>query len=122
MHSAAQAWRVLSTLLCAFVVFNLFYLGSKPVAVGLFQPPMDKVAHFATFSLITTLLWVGALRGRPWMLGMIASLIAAADEMHQLILPGRSAGFDDLAADLMAVAFTILLLDWLGCVMTRKKD
>jgi len=35
------------------------------VAVGLFPPPLDKLAHFAAFGLIAALLWLSLLRGRP---------------------------------------------------------
>ena len=105
-------WRVLSTLLCVILVFNLFYIGAKPVAVGLFQPPMDKVAHFCTFALITILLWIGLLRRRPWLLICIASAIGAADEIHQIFLPGRSAGFDDFATDALAVVVMTVVLMW----------
>jgi VanZ family protein len=105
-------WRVISTLLCVILVFNLFYIGAKPVAVGLFQPPLDKVAHFCTFALITLLLWIGLLRRRPWLLIGIASAVGAVDEIHQIFLPGRSAGFDDFATDVLAVVVTTLVLMW----------
>ena len=101
------------------VVFNLFYLGAKPVAVGLFVPPMDKIAHFATFSLITALLWIGWLRGRPWTLVFLASAIGGGDEIHQISLPGRSAGFDDFAADVIAVILTTILLMWVNRISER---
>lgn len=107
-----QSWRLISTLICVLVVFNLFYLGAKPIAVGLFAPPMDKVAHFVTFSMIAALLWAGLLRGRPWLLVILACAIAGADEIHQIYLPGRAAGFDDFAADAVAVILTTLLLVW----------
>lgn len=100
--------------MCALVVFNLFYLGAKPVAVDLFPAPMDKVAHFATFSLIAALLWDGLLRGRPWLLVVAVSFIGGADEVHQLFLPGRSAGVDDFAFDFLAAVLTAVLLSWLA--------
>lgn len=113
-------WPIISTLICVIVVFNLFYLGTKPIAVGLFTPPIDKVAHFATFTLITILLWVGLLRGRPWLLVILACAIAGADEIHQIYLPGRSAGFDDFAADAIAVILTTFLLVWIDWASTRR--
>ena len=95
----------------ATIIASLFWLGTKPVAVGLFPPPLDKVAHFATFGLIAAMLWLSVLRGRPWLVIGLVSLVGAADEIHQIFLPGRSAGFDDWAADILsAVVITALLV------------
>jgi hypothetical protein len=105
--------RIFSAMACGLIVFNLFYIGSKPVAVGLFQPPMDKVVHFLTFSMITLLLRLALIRLRPYWLFGTVFLIGALDEIHQIFLPGRSAGLDDLAADTAAAMLTTLLLIWL---------
>lgn len=107
-------WGTVCTLIGAGMVFNLFYFGAQPVAVGLFDPPVDKIAHFFTFALITVLLWMGALRGRPWLLFAVATAIGALDEYWQLYLPGRSAGLDDFGIDVAAVVTTTLLLVWLA--------
>ena len=104
---------VVCTLVCAGVVFSLFYLGAQPVAVGLFPTPVDKVVHFGTFCLITLLLWMGVLRGHPWILIVVATVIGVLDEFRQLSLPGRSAALDDLAMDVAAILVTTLLLVWL---------
>jgi VanZ family protein len=96
------------------MLFSLFYLGGKPMAVGLFRPPLDKFAHFATFSLMTALLWVALFRDRPWWLAAIVSCVGAADEIHQIFLPGRTAGVDDFATDVLAAVLTSLLLVWVG--------
>lgn len=93
-----------------FLVTSLFWLGAKPVAVGLFPAPLDKVAHFATFGLIAALLWLSTQRGHPLLAIAIVSAIGAADEFHQRFLPGRSAGLDDLAADILAAVVIISLL------------
>jgi VanZ family protein len=95
-----------------FLITSLFWLGAKPVAVGLFHPPMDKVAHFATFGLIASLLWLSVLRGKPWLVIAIVSAVGAADEFHQIFLPGRSAGLDDLAADIFAALVITSLLEF----------
>jgi hypothetical protein len=95
-----------------FLVTCLFWLGAKPVAVGLFQPPLDKVAHFATFGLIASLLWLSVLRGKPWLVIALVSAVGAADEFHQIFLPGRSAGLDDLAADVFAAVVITSLLEF----------
>lgn len=101
--------RAISTLVCVVIVANLFYLGSKPVAVGLFPSPIDKVAHFATFALIAALLGFGLLRHRPWVLLIVASSIAGADEIHQMFLPGRSADILDFLTDIVAIGLVALV-------------
>jgi hypothetical protein len=95
-----------------FLVACLFWLGARPVAIGLFPAPLDKVAHFATFGLITTMLWLSVLRGKPLLVVAIVSLVGAADEYHQIFVPGRSAGLDDLAADILAAVVIASLLEF----------
>lgn len=94
------------------MIAGLFWLGAKPVAVGLFHPPIDKLAHFATFGLITGLLWLSILRGKPLLVISIVSLVGAADEFHQIFVPGRSAGLDDLAVDILAAVVITALLEY----------
>ena len=100
-----------------FLVTSLFWIGAKPVAVGLFHPPMDKVAHFATFGLLACMLWMSLLRGKPFMVIALVSAVGAADEYHQIFLPGRSAGLDDLAADIFAAVVISALLEY-----ARRRD
>jgi hypothetical protein len=95
-----------------FLVTCLFWLGAKPIAVGLFPAPLEKVAHFATFGLLASMLWLSILRGRPFLVIALASLVGAADEFHQVFLPGRSAGLDDLAADIFAALVITSLLEY----------
>jgi len=95
-----------------FLVTSLFWLGAKPVAVGLFPAPLDKVAHFATFGLLASMLWLSNFRGRPFLVIVLVSAVGAADEFHQIFLPGRSAGLDDLAADIFAALVITSLLEF----------
>lgn len=83
-----------------------------PIAVGLFPEPLDKVAHFATFGLIASMLWLSMFRGQPFLVIAIVSAVGAADEFHQIFLPGRSAGLDDLAADIFAAFVITSLLEY----------
>ena len=95
-----------------FLITCLFWLGAKPIAVGLFPAPLDKVAHFATFGLLASMLWLSILRGRPFLVIALVSAVGAADEFHQIFLPGRSAGLDDLAADIFAALVITSLLEF----------
>lgn len=94
------------------IIAGLFWLGTKTFAVGLFPAPLDKVVHFVTFGLITGLLWLSFLRGKPIQVFAIACVVAAADEFHQIFLPGRSASLDDFAADIFAALVITTLLEY----------
>ncbi len=94
------------------VVISLFWVGAKPVAVGLFPSGIDKIAHFSTFGLIAALLWMSILRGWPLTLIAIVGAIGAADEFHQSFLPGRSASLGDMAVDLFAVVTVAAFMEY----------
>lgn len=100
-----------------FFVFNLFYLGAKPIAVGLFPEPWDKLAHFSAFAVLTGLLHF-ATRGRwPIAVAIVAAAIGGLDEIHQIWLPGRVADINDFAADCCGIAclsITLQLRAWAG--------
>lgn len=81
---------------------GLFILGAQPIAVGIFTPPWDKLAHIGTFALIGCAAGVasgsqGWLRVPCCVAGALA--LGVADELHQVYLPGRSASWADLLAD-----------------------
>lgn len=85
----------------------LFWGGSQPVAVGLFKPPFDKLAHFAAFGVLGLLLWVG-FRGRwPLLIIMLVGCVGALDEWRQAFLPGRAVSFGDFAMDVTAVVVVV---------------
>ncbi|MDD5250378.1 MAG: VanZ family protein [Rhodocyclaceae bacterium] len=103
-----------SCLACAAaIVFLLFYLGAKPIAVNLFPEPWDKLAHFIVYGAIAALLAVGSARSRPLLLIAFVSAIGAIDEWHQLYLPGRSADVNDWLMDFAAAIVAVSLIEWL---------
>ena len=96
------SWRYLAAVGVVVLTAGLFFGGAQPVAVGLFKPPWDLLAHASVFAVI------GALSGlasgaRGWRLLIVCLLgaltVGAIDELHQLRLPGRNADWNDLAAD-----------------------
>jgi uncharacterized protein YfiM (DUF2279 family) len=91
----------------AAVPLGLFYGGAQPYAVGLIPTPWDKFAHVGVFGLLAgAISYASGLSGaRMWWLGFaLAALVGAVDEWHQAALPGRAAGWDDLAADAVGAA------------------
>jgi len=94
------------------LIVSLFWVGAKPIAVGLFPGQLDKVAHFATFGLIAALLWLSFQRGHPLLVIAIVSAIGVADEFHQRYLPGRSASLEDLATDILAAIVIVALMKY----------
>lgn len=104
----SQRWFCLCVAI--LVVALLFYLGSKPIAVGLFPAPFDKLAHFCLYFAIAALLWI-AFDGRLPLLVMLLTVgIGAADEWHQASLPGRSADYGDFLTDVLAAGLAVVLL------------
>jgi hypothetical protein len=89
-------------LLASGILFGLFVLGAQPFAVGLIPSPWDQPAHVAVFATLACALGLlsGQRGGRMLLLAVAgALLIGALDEWHQMFLPGRHAGWDDLAMD-----------------------
>lgn len=118
--------KFLALLLCGVVTCLLFDLGAKPVAVGLFTSPWDKLAHFFLFGGLAFLGGYSAtLFNLPprilLLLSFLATLlIGVLDEWRQLNLPGRHASWDDLACDAVGALVGALLLYALQCLKQRK--
>lgn len=116
------------SLLCAvlwiFLVHELFVLGSRPGSGVLFPPPLDKVVHFVFYGGITAIAWI-ALRAAPPYAETLAPIstcmVGVVDELVQSVTPGRSAGLDDLLADVIGAAVAVLILmHWRRSVNRRR--
>ena len=81
------------------IMLALLFISSHPVPAG-----WDKAAHACVFALITALLLYGTEGRAP--LAVLAAVVgfAAADELHQLFMPGRAAEVLDFVADAAAAA------------------
>lgn len=104
-------------LLVVGIPAGLFVLGARPFAVGLFPAPSDKLAHAVVFALLAVAIGLASgLRG--WKMATLAVagavLVGGLDEWHQAYLPGREAGLDDLAADVVGgtLGAALLLLNF----------
>lgn len=115
----ARHARAVTLLLALGILFGLFVLGAQPFAVGLVPAPWDKLAHGCVFAVLAVAFGlVSGLRGWRMILLAVAGvlLVGGLDEWHQVYLPGRQAGLDDLAADLVGGLVGAMLL-----AMYRRK-
>lgn len=90
--------------LLAAILAAIFIAGAQPFAVNLVPAPWDKFAHAGIFFLICIAIGVASGRSGARMLAVAltgAVLLGMLDEWHQGFLPGRNAGLDDLAADVL---------------------
>lgn len=101
-RTLSRSIRTAAMLLTLGIMSSLFIGGTQSVAVNLIPSPWDKLAHALVFALLA---WaIGVASGLPdWRrlaLAFFGSLlIGVLDEWHQVYLPGRQAGWPDLAAD-----------------------
>lgn len=97
-----------------FMIASLFVGGAQPGAGSLFPAPWDKLVHIMYFLVLASLLYYCV--GFPVTLVIVFSLmIGAADELHQSLLPGRTAAWDDLLADGIGVGMAFA-----GLIFKRK--
>jgi len=102
-----------AALLASGILFGLFVFGAQPFAVNLIPSPWDQLAHVAVFAVLACALGlVSGQRGGRMLLFAVAgaSFIGALDEWHQMFLPGRHAGWDDLAMDVIGSLLGAALL------------
>lgn len=115
--------RILNRLALALVIFliaSIFIGGAAPGAGTLFPPPWDKVVHFFVFGSIGLLLGLAFPRLPLWAIWLLVVVTGAADEFHQLFLPGRQAGFDDLLADALGALVMLPVLAWSRGVLLQN--
>lgn len=92
----------LLALACLLVLLAALFIGGHQPASGkLFPAPWDKLAHFTFYSLLTIFAGIAFPRIRLPLIGLIIIMVGGADEIHQMFVPGRHPGLDDLAADVI---------------------
>ncbi len=107
-------------LLAGVAVAGLFGFGATPAAVGLFKPPLDKLAHVAYHAALAGLLNAGWRGERPLAAILLAGSVAAADEIFQSFLPGRHAELADLAAGMLGALIGAFAARWLIGAWRRR--
>jgi VanZ family protein len=95
----------------------LLWLGSRPtLPMPPSELPLDKVAHFSAYGVLGLLLgfgwWQHERRPAAWILLLLGMLVGAADELHQTMVPGRSAELADFVADAAGVLTGFWLSVW----------
>ena len=83
-------------------VLALFVLGAQSIAVGVLPLPFDKLVHALVFAGLFLVL-DAALVLPLWLAVLIPLLVSAADEFHQIFLPGRQADLLDWLSGLCGV-------------------
>lgn len=101
--------RFASALISLLLIYGSFHYGAQPIAVGLFTPPIDKIAHASIFGLLAMMLWFVFDRRYPLLVISLVAITAAVDEVRQLFMPGRFAGFDDWVADVSGACLSLLV-------------
>ncbi|HKA39046.1 MAG TPA: VanZ family protein [Burkholderiales bacterium] len=107
--------------LAAALVFQLFYLGSQPAAVGLFDPPWDAIAHFLYYAALTALLWTATAGRMPLAVFAAVVIVGGLDELHQTRVPGRVADAADFLVDVGAATFICAAMLLLGALAGRAR-
>lgn len=104
----------LFAMACLLVLLvALFVGGHQPGSGRLFPAPWDKLAHLAYYSTLTIVTGIAFPKMQLPLLGLVIIAIGSADETHQIFVPGRHPGLDDLAADAIGCLPTLFLVSWL---------
>ena len=108
--AAGRRWRSFSRWIWPFAVAALIFFASSRSHVrspGLTRVD-DKIAHFAVYGLLGTLVCRagGGWRGAVWSL-VAVSAFGASDEWHQSYVPGRMSDVMDWVADTLGAALAI---------------
>lgn len=89
----------------------------------------DKVAHFAIFGLLATLVARAGFPGRrAWLAVLIVSLFGLSDEWHQSFTPGRDVEVLDWVADSLGALVAVAVYGgwpgyrrWLERIVGRRQ-
>jgi len=123
----------LITVPLIFYWIVLFILTSLPSTMAISVDVSDKIEHFGAYGLLSVLLYLNlyfqekivVINKFPATFTVLfASIYGLLDELHQLLVPGRSAEFLDWLADfsgsLIAVIITRLLIKWFKQIEIEK--
>ncbi|SRR5581483_1032951 len=93
-----------------FMAAALFVGAKKVGELHLFPEPYDKLAHFVYYGIMCLLLVTALGRRWRWLAVAIVAAVGAADEIHQIYVPGRDASVFDWTADLLGAVFSVAVV------------
>lgn len=105
--------RLLCGMGALLFAISLLGLGATPVAVGVANPPWDKLLHLMAYATVAGLIALGLGGRRPGMTIALALTLARIDEGLQHFEPGRNADLADLMTDAVAAILASSLCAWL---------
>lgn len=100
----------------------LLTLTSLPSGMAITVDVSDKVNHFGAYGLLSVLLFLTMKfqmkypflkKNANWLTILIASTYGVLDELHQMLVPGRSAEFLDWLADFSGSLIGVFIIQWL---------
>ena len=100
----------------------LLTLTSLPSGMAVTVNVSDKLNHFGAYGLLSVLLFLTMnfqtkypflKKNANWLTVLIASSYGVLDELHQMLVPGRSAEFLDWIADFSGSLLGVLIIQWL---------
>ena len=100
----------------------LLILTSLPSGMAVTVDISDKINHFGAYGLLSVLLFLTMKfqmkypflkKNAIWLTVLIASSYGILDELHQMLVPGRSAEFLDWLADFSGSLLGVLIIQWL---------
>lgn len=100
-------------VLALLFLTTLLVLGGQQDTVNALPSPvanMDKVYHFAAFSILAFFTWFYFKGAAIWKVVALVALAGVIDEAHQALLAFRTADLADLLTDVLAAALTAYLL------------
>jgi VanZ family protein len=103
-------WSARAGLLIA--LFVLFVGGHQPGSGQLFTPPWDKVAHCIFYGGLLVIARIAFPKAHLLSLFIFILTVGIADEIHQMFVPGRHPGLDDLAADIFGGVVATLFVKY----------
>lgn len=109
-----KSLQILALIGLTALIFLIFIWGSKPIAIGLFRPPMDKVVHALIYALMLLLANAAFPKANRLILFIAIVVVGVLDEIHQLSLRGRVSDLKDLAADILGCGLMSLVLHYLS--------
>jgi len=120
MKTRGLSWLPALTVMAVIFLFSSLPGDQVPLPGFRFS---DKVAHLAIYTLLgMALAWrlgskaqVKGVRAAPipvwdWLGLSYGWIYAASDEVHQIFVPGRHAGWDDWSADAVGIALGLAVV------------